>query len=164
MKRLLTATALIALAPAMASADYTFALVPKAMNNPFFDLARDGCYKAQEELDDVTCEYIGPGEHTELEQIQIVQDLITRGVDGIAVAPSNAPAMGKVLQDAEAAGIPVITWDSDLLPLSEVEKRHIEAVLRATGGNRTRAARILGIGLRTLQRRLKSYPPSGTPN
>lgn len=95
---------------------YTFALVPKAMNNPFFDLARDGCFKAQEELDDVTCEYIGPGEHTELEQIQIVQDLITRGVDGIAVAPSNAPAMAKALEDAADAGIPVITWDSDLLP------------------------------------------------
>jgi ribose transport system substrate-binding protein len=33
---------------------------------------------AQEE-DDVECVYIGPGEHTELEQIQIVQDLITQG-------------------------------------------------------------------------------------
>ncbi|BBU56413.1 ABC transporter substrate-binding protein [Mameliella alba] len=120
MKKLLTATALIGAlaAPAFAESHggYTFALVPKAMNNPFFDLARDGCYAAQEELDDVTCEYIGPGEHTELEQIQIVQDLITKGVDGIAVAPSNAPAMAKVLRAAADAGIPVMTWDSDLLP------------------------------------------------
>ena len=119
MKKILTATALLALmAPAAALADdhgKTFALVPKAMNNPFFDLARDGCYKAQAELEGVTCEYIGPGEHTELEQIQIVQDLITKGVDGIAVSPSNAPAIAKVLKDAEAAGIPVITWDADLL-------------------------------------------------
>lgn len=95
--------------------DYTFALVPKAMNNPFFDLARDGCMKAQEELENVTCEYIGPGEHTEMEQIQIVQDLITRGVDGIAVSPSNAPAMARALQSAADAGIPVMTWDADLL-------------------------------------------------
>jgi ribose transport system substrate-binding protein len=120
MKTFLTATALAALTATGAFAGshggYTFALVPKAMNNPFFDLARDGCYKAQEELDDVTCEYIGPGEHTELEQIQIVQDLITKGVDGIAVAPSNAPAMAKVLEEAKEAGIPVMTWDSDLLP------------------------------------------------
>ncbi|OED35234.1 ABC transporter substrate-binding protein [Chromatiales bacterium (ex Bugula neritina AB1)] len=116
MKKLLTATALAAMiAPFAAQAEYTFALVPKAMNNPFFDLARDGCYKAQEELSDVTCEYIGPGEHTELEQIQIVQDLITKGVDGIAVAPSNAPAMAKALKAAASAGIPVMTWDSDLL-------------------------------------------------
>lgn len=115
MKRLIAATALAALAPMASAQDYTFALVPKAMNNPFFDLARDGCYKAQDELADVTCEYIGPGEHTELEQIQIVQDLITRGVDGIAVAPSNAPAMAKALEAAADAGIPVMTWDSDLL-------------------------------------------------
>lgn len=116
MKKLLTATAVVAmLSPFAAQADYTFALVPKAMNNPFFDLARDGCHKAQEELADVTCEYIGPGEHTELEQIQIVQDLITKGVDGIAVAPSNAPAMAKVLKAAADANIPVMTWDSDLL-------------------------------------------------
>lgn len=97
------------------AADYNFALVPKAMNNPFFDLARDGCYKAQEELEGVTCNYIGPGEHTELEQIQIVQDLISQGVDGIAVSPSNAPAMGKALKAAVDAGIPVMTWDADLL-------------------------------------------------
>ena len=91
------------------------ALVPKAMNNPFFDLARDGCYKAQAELDGVECVYIGPGEHTELEQLQIVQDLISQGVQGIAVAPSNAPAMAKVLKAAVRAGIPVMTWDSDVL-------------------------------------------------
>ncbi|MBF2760702.1 MAG: sugar-binding protein [Ectothiorhodospiraceae bacterium AqS1] len=116
MKKLLASALTGALLlPAAANADYTFALVPKAMNNPFFDLARDGCYKAQDELADVTCEYIGPGEHTELEQIQIVQDLITKGVDGIAVAPSNAPAMAKALRAAVDAGIPVMTWDSDLL-------------------------------------------------
>lgn len=116
MKRLISAAVLAAfMAPVVAQAEFTFALVPKAMNNPFFDLARDGCFKAQDELDDVTCEYIGPGEHTELEQIQIVQDLITKGVDGIAVAPSNAPAMAKALKAAVDAGIPVMTWDSDLL-------------------------------------------------
>ncbi len=47
--------------------------------------------------------------------------------------------------------------DSELLPLAELEKRHIRTVLEATGGNRTQAAQILGIGLRTLQRRLKAY-------
>lgn len=118
MKKTIAAAlvASVALPGALAAQEeYTFALVPKAMNNPFFDLARDGCYKADEELEDVTCRYIGPGEHTELEQLQIVQDLISQGVDGIAVSPSNAPAMAKVLQDAVDAGIPVMTWDADLL-------------------------------------------------
>ena len=54
MKKLLVATCLAAFAfpGAAVSADkLKLALVPKAMNNPFFDLARDGCYKAQDALD-----------------------------------------------------------------------------------------------------------------
>src|SRR3712207_3476723 len=102
--------------PAQA-AEYTFALVPKNMNNPFFDQARDGCKKAEAESGGkFVCEYIGPGEHGGgEEQLQVVLDLITRGVDGIAVSPSNAAAMGKALERAKEAGIPVLTWDSDLL-------------------------------------------------
>lgn len=118
MRKLLSMAVVAAVAlpgAALAADKLKLALVPKAMNNPFFDLARDGCRKAESELSDVECVYIGPGEHTELEQIQIVQDLISQGVDGIAVAPSNAPAMGKALKAAVAAGIPVMTWDSDVL-------------------------------------------------
>jgi len=44
-----------------------------------------------------------------------------------------------------------------LATLAELEKEHILAVLQHTKGNRTKATRILGIGLRTLQRRLKDY-------
>ncbi len=94
-----------------------FALVPKNVNNPFFDQARDGCNLAQEEFGDFECLYIGPGEHGGgEEQLQMVNDLIARGVDGIAVSPSNAPAIATALRGAADAGIPVLTWDSDLLP------------------------------------------------
>ena len=94
----------------------TFALVPKAMSNPFFDQARDGCRAAERELPDVECLYVGPGEHDEQAQVEIVQDLVTKHVAGIAVAPSNAPAIARALARAKQAGIPVLTWDSDLLP------------------------------------------------
>jgi ribose transport system substrate-binding protein len=96
---------------------YSFALVPKNMNNPFFDQARDGCKKAEKESNGAfECVYIGPGEHGGGdEQVQVVNDLITKKVDGIAVSPSNAAAMGKALEGAKKAGIPVLTWDSDLL-------------------------------------------------
>src|ERR1700730_11129191 len=96
---------------------YVFALVPKNTNNPFFDQARDGCKKAEAELKGaIECLYIGPGEHGGgEEQVQVVADLIAKKVDGIGVSPSNAAAMGKALEGAKAAGIPVLTWDSDLL-------------------------------------------------
>ena len=39
--------ALLAAPGVAGAADYTFALVPKNVNNPFFDQARDGCKKAE---------------------------------------------------------------------------------------------------------------------
>src|SRR5437660_3746957 len=117
--RLGTAIAFCAMSVAMsgAQAKYVFALVPKNMNNPFFDQARDGCKKAEKESNgSIECMYIGPGEHGGgEEQVEVVNDLIAKKVDGIAVSPSNAAAMGKALEGAKAAGIPVLTWDSDLL-------------------------------------------------
>ena len=60
--------------------ELVFALVPKNMNNPFFDQARDGCKKAEEEIGGkFKCQYIGPGEHGGgEEQVQVVLDLIAK--------------------------------------------------------------------------------------
>ncbi len=43
------------------------------------------------------------------------------------------------------------------LALTEVEKTHIESVLRLTEGNRTRAAQILGVARSTLGEKIKEY-------
>jgi ribose transport system substrate-binding protein len=122
MKVLAYSVAAVALLATAAGAQaqskkYTLALVPKNMNNPFFDQARDGCKKAEKELNGaIECLYIGPGEHGGgEEQVQVINDLIAKKVDGIAVSPANAAAVGKALEGAKKAGIPVLTWDSDLL-------------------------------------------------
>jgi len=46
---------------------------------------------------------------------------------------------------------------TDALDLSSVEKQHIHKILRHTKGNKTEAARILGIGLATLYRKIEEY-------
>ena len=51
--------------------------------------------------------------------------------------------------------------DGEPLPLSEMEKRHIHFVLQHAGGNKLRAASILGISRTTLYEKLKVY---GTVN
>ena len=65
MKKFLLSALLLSsvatLAFAGGHAKKTFALVPKAMNNPFFDLARDGCKKAEGEIEGIECLYIGQG-------------------------------------------------------------------------------------------------------
>jgi len=49
------------------------------------------------------------------------------------------------------------------IDLSALEKLAIEEALRRTGGNRTHAARILGIGLRTLRNKLRAWREAGLP-
>ena len=67
-----------------------------------------------------------------------------------------------VLTLAAARGLPPLEGVNErrterILPLSEVQRAHILRVMDAAGGNRTRAAQLLGIGLRTLQRKLKDF-------
>src|SRR3546814_13038767 len=88
------------------------------MNNPFFDQVRDGCKKAEAELEGYGCYYIGPSEHREDEQLKIVDDLLTRGVDAMAISPSNAPAMANLLRN-RAPDSPIITNDADALRRDE---------------------------------------------
>ena len=45
----------------------------------------------------------------------------------------------------------------DLVSLEEVERRYILRVLETVQGNKARAARILGLGRKTLYRKLESY-------
>ena len=47
--------------------------------------------------------------------------------------------------------------DHSVLTLSELEKQHILKVLSNTGGNKTKAAELLGIARVSLWRKLKEY-------
>ena len=115
MKRVILAVlaATVLTGPAGAAEKLQFAVVPKAMNNPFFDLARDGCVKRAKELGTVECVYRGPIEHEPATEVQIIQDLITQRVDGLAISVSDVGALTGVIKAARDAGIHVVTFDAD---------------------------------------------------
>jgi len=122
MKRLLyiaSALALVASAGAAMSQDKkTLAVVVKGLDNPFFTVLGNGCKKWNEEHADseYECLYTGPAlSSDEAGEVQLVQDLIARGVAGIAISPSNAPAMAAMLR-AQAPSMAIMTIDADLLP------------------------------------------------
>ncbi|MGY4226870.1 ribose transport system substrate-binding protein [Bradyrhizobium sp. USDA 4503] len=108
MRKALLAAAVLAMVatPGLAQS-YRFVIVPKAMNNPFFDFAR------AKELGNIECIYKGPVEHEPATQAQIIQDFVTQKVDGLAISVADVAAMTKSIEAASAAGIPVITFDSD---------------------------------------------------
>jgi two-component system, NtrC family, response regulator HydG len=62
------------------------------------------------------------------------------------------------VDDAASAHIaaPNVAFEADL-PLREVERRHILRALQRAHGNRTEAAKVLGISVRCLQYKLKAY-------
>ncbi len=71
------------------------------------------------------------------------------------LADGDSIAADDLRLDAPASIAP--TQAVDLRPLVDLEREAIERALRAVGGNRRRAAEILGIGERTLYDKLKRY-------
>ena len=57
------------------------------------------------------------------------------------------------------AAPPTVQTADDVRTLAEVERDYIAAALRASGGNRAKAAEKLGIGAATLYRKLKQARP-----
>ena len=53
---------------------------------------------------------------------------------------------------------------SELISMEEVERRYILHVLKSVGGNKTMAARILGLDRRTLYRKLEQYGQATDPS
>ena len=54
---------------------------------------------------------------------------------------------------------PLIESDADpvLVPLADVERRHVERVLNATGWNKARAARVLDVDVKTLNKKIRDF-------
>jgi ribose transport system substrate-binding protein len=115
---LLAAVAALGLGASQAAAQEkkTLAVVVKGLDNPFFTVLGNGCKKWNEEHPDseYECLYTGPAlTSDEAGEVQLVADLIAKGVAGIAISPSNAPAMASMLKE-KAPSMPIMTIDADL--------------------------------------------------
>lgn len=94
--------------------------------------------------------YHWPGNVRELENVIERAASLARGP---LIMPDDLP---EAVHKADAGPVPQGV-DESLLTLEEMEKRHLQRVLRATGGNKVRAAKILGIDRRTLYRMAERF-------
>ena len=78
----------------------------------FWKIAQRGCEKADQELDDIDVEFKIPGEGTAAEQRRIIDDLLAKGVDGIAISPVDPANQTQMLNDIAKQAL-VFTQDSD---------------------------------------------------
>lgn len=113
----LASALVLAGATAQAQDKQTLAIVVKGLDNPFFEQINLGCqeWMANNPDSEYTCLYTGPASSAdEAGEVQIVDDLLTRGVAAIAISPSNAPAMANRIRQINPS-VPVMTIDADFL-------------------------------------------------
>lgn len=90
-------------------------VIPKGTTHEFWKTLHAGTLKAADELGNVDVIWQGPQkEDDRVQQIQLVQNAIAAGVDGIVLAPLDARALVGPVEAAVAKGIPVVIFDSAL--------------------------------------------------
>ena len=85
-------------------------------NNPFFDDVRQGLREAEDNLSSYNCEILvrsTPSVDNE-DQIKAIDDLVRSGINALAIAPQNRDGVSKKIDELFAAGIPTVTFNSDL--------------------------------------------------
>ncbi len=87
----------------------------------------------------------------------VIESMVVIDIDEILDVDDLPPEMGVELLPASANDADGQTAALIGQPLSEIERWAVEQTLRLTGGNREETARILGIGARTLYRKIKEY-------
>lgn len=87
-------------------------VVPKATSHLFWVTVEEGVKKAAHDFN-VEVSWQGAASETDYaRQVQIVESMINRHVDGLAVAATERKILNTAIDRAMAAGIPVIVFDS----------------------------------------------------
>jgi ribose transport system substrate-binding protein len=98
---------------------YTIAVVPKGTTHEFWKAINAGAAKAEQELNakgsKVRIIWKGPlREDDRDQQIQVVENFMTRRVSAIVLAPLDSQALVKPVHSAVRSKVPVVIMDSDL--------------------------------------------------
>jgi ribose transport system substrate-binding protein len=92
----------------------SIAVIPKGTTHEFWKSIHAGAARAARELG-VEIIWKGPQkEDDRAQQITVVEDFVSRGVDGIVLAPLDDRALMRPVQDAVRERIPVVVIDSAL--------------------------------------------------
>jgi simple sugar transport system substrate-binding protein len=87
------------------------AVVVKIAGIPWFNRLEEGVKQAGQELG-VNAYMVGPAQADPAQQVKMVEDLINKGVDVIAVVPNDAKSMEPVFAKAKEKGIIILTHES----------------------------------------------------
>ena len=103
-------------APDRKGKEITVVDVPKLIGIGYFDATSKGIAEAAAELGNMKASTDGPTEANIDDQITVIDNYITSGVDGILFAANDPVAISPVLKKALAAGINVVGYDANSEP------------------------------------------------
>ena len=137
---ILTLVILIVLPTFAFAGSKDIAVVVKIAGIPWFNRMEVGVKKAAKDLG-VKAYLVGPSTADPAAQVQMVEDLITRGVGAICVVPNDAKSLSPVFNKARKQGIVVLThespfetssvdWDIETIDSVEYGKLPINAIVR----------------------------------
>lgn len=95
---------------AVSAAEKTFVMVPKGVH-PYYEPCYEG-FKAAAKKYGVKVEKVDPQKFELPMQVQVIEDLIAKRVDGIAISALDDAGLVPVIADATRAGIKIITFDA----------------------------------------------------
>lgn len=110
--------------------NYKIAVVPKLTSITWFQRMEVGVKEYAKETG-VDAFYTGPSEGDGALQAQVIEDLISQGVDAICVVPFSTESLEPVLKKAREAGIVVITHEASTMKNNDYD---LEAFSNAAYG------------------------------
>lgn len=112
MRRLLPLLLFLLLPACHRQGGKVIAVVPKGQAHVFWQSVHAGAAAAGREFG-VTIEWNGPASETEYsKQVEIVENYLSRRVDGVLLAPTDRKALVGVIEKAKRMNVPVTIFDS----------------------------------------------------
>ena len=101
--------------PAPANVKYRIAVIPKGTTHEYWKSVHAGAVQAAKEEGNVEILWKGPLQENDTDgQINVVQEFITKKVNGLVLAPLDSQALITPVKDAKQQGIPTVIFDSAL--------------------------------------------------
>jgi len=98
-----------------AAAKKRIAVIPKGATHEFWKSVHAGAERAGKELGNVEIKWKAPSrDDNRDDQVNLVQNFVTMGVDGICLAPIDAESLVNVVKETKKSGIPTVIFDSGL--------------------------------------------------
>lgn len=126
-KLFLLGLAAVMFATTVAAGDYTMISVPK-LRSPWFNDLETGVTKAGADFGIKEVYQQAPASADEAQQVRIIEDAISQGVNAIMVVPNDANSCVPAFKRAREAGIAVMTHESPDQPEADYDIEMIDNV------------------------------------